>query len=89
MQSYSAYTPYLDGLNASKYSSESGPQFVIFANHCVDRRYCFFDEAQTKNVLLSHFEVADRGDDMILLAKRPQPLTSTIVPLKDGRINFG
>jgi len=70
MQSYSAYHPYLDALNASKYESISSPQFVLFKIGAVDNRYSFFDESKTKQTLLTHFSPVLRDGEYTLLQKR-------------------
>jgi hypothetical protein len=56
-QSYSAYTPRLDSLNAQKYLSENAPDFVLFSTNTIEGRNPFWDETKTKLALLQHYEL--------------------------------
>ncbi|HLZ87907.1 MAG TPA: hypothetical protein VKQ52_11720, partial [Puia sp.] len=60
IQSYSAYSEYLDKLNYAKYTSPDAPQYVLFNIGSVDDRVPFFDETRTKLALLDRYEVAGR-----------------------------
>ncbi len=43
IQSYTAYTPYLEDLNFNHYNSIKGPEFVLFDYASIDERYPLYD----------------------------------------------
>lgn len=55
-QSYSAYTPSLEGWNLRFYESARAPDFLIWTDARVDNRYPGEDDAMLVGVLPSHFE---------------------------------
>lgn len=57
VQSYSAYTKYLDSLNSAKYLSPSAPDFVIYSHMAIDHRYANWDESILRRTLLTNYEV--------------------------------
>lgn len=89
IQSYSAYTPYLDGLSALKYASDSGPSFIIFSLDCIDGRYCWFDEMLTKLSILRRYVVRDSRGGKLLLERQSQPKLGVVEDLSDGLGTFG
>ncbi|QYJ69058.1 hypothetical protein [Flavobacterium litorale] len=74
MQSYAAYTPYLENLNYEYYNSNKAPQFVLYDYESIDYRYPLFDESKMNLLLLKRyklvasFESYDRH--MLLLEKK-------------------
>ncbi len=70
-QSYSAYTPYLDSLNAKHFSSDSSPQYIIYAYNIINRRYQIFDEPATFRTLLQKYKPVGVDGDYIVLSKTP------------------
>ncbi len=92
IQSYTAYTGYLDGLNRIKYMSDSAPTFILFSAEAIDRRYAFFDEPQTKRAILQNYEVVSSAnlDDskMILLKRRARSRDLLRVSLSEGKFGF-
>lgn len=76
-QSYSAYTEYLDSLNAKHFSSDSAPEYVLYALSSIDYRYAIFDEPATFRTLLREYEPC--GQDGALLILRKNPSVSTCV----------
>jgi hypothetical protein len=78
MQSYSAYTHYLDLLNARFYEGGSAPKFILFAAHCADNRYCFWDEAATKRVMARHYEPTVVSGNQLVLARREEPIEQVL-----------
>ncbi len=57
-QSYSAYTPWLDGLNAHHLAANNAPDYILFSGAqpaAIDDRPAAWDEAQTKRVLLENY----------------------------------
>ncbi len=73
MQSYSAYTSYLDGKNAAFFARPSSPLNVLYLFRCIDYRYCFFDEAKTKRELQRLYDVSLNEEPYVVLQKRTVP----------------
>lgn len=73
MQSYAAYTRYLDSLNRHKYESPDGPDFILFSVAAIDGRVPFFDESRTKLAVLERYAVAGEIKGDLLLKKRLAP----------------
>ena len=71
MQTYSAYDGYLDSLNAAKYASPGGPQYVLFSSGGTDNRFPWFDEARTKLELVNRYVVAGSLQGELVLRKSP------------------
>jgi|GEM_PF-1379092 len=71
IQSYCAYSEYLDELNYRKYMSADAPDYLIFTVGSVDERIPFFDETRTKLAILDRYEVAGRIKEDLILRKRP------------------
>ena len=86
-QSYSAYTEYLDTLNAKHFSSDSAPQYVLYALHTVDDRYAIFDEPATFRTLLQKYKPCAVDGNFIVLRQTPSPDTITEKYL--GRADVG
>lgn len=102
IQSYAAYTEKLDRLNSAKYESDSAPKHLLFSFDCIDLRYCFWDETQTKIAMLEHYQPHLVSGEFLVLdrhapALRPHETTSStgrahlnqwITPLDDSRITL-
>ncbi len=76
-QSYSAYTEYLDSLNAKYFSLDSRPEYILYALYVFDKRYAIFDEPATFRMLLRKYEPCAQDGDFIVLRKSPFADTST------------
>jgi hypothetical protein len=76
-QSYSAYTEYLDSLNAKHFSLDSRPEYILYALYVFDKRYPIFDEPATFRMLLRKYEPCAQDGDFIVLRKSPFADTST------------
>jgi hypothetical protein len=81
VQSYAAYTPALDGLNAAHLSGPRAPDNVLFSLAPIDGRLPTLEDAASLPVLLSRYEVADYAPPYIHMARRDAPLPS---PLDTG-----
>ncbi len=62
IQSYAAYTPYLENLNFEHYNGPNAPEFVVFDLISIDYRLSFFDEPKLNLALLKNYEVVDEFD---------------------------
>jgi hypothetical protein len=69
VQSYAAYNKYLDDLNYSKYISSTSPEYLIYKNESIDKRYHFFDEGRTKLAIRQRYVVVDSFNGNLLLKK--------------------
>lgn len=59
LQSYSAYTPYLEELNFRHYNSARAPEFVLYEFESIDNRYPLFDETKVNILLLKNYTCVD------------------------------
>ena len=99
VQSYSAYTPYLDYLNASQLRTH-GASRILFSYEDIDGRYPIFDEPATFLQLLKHYRFSSTSGNISLLlrtkhsvAVKPQAIWSGTIavnrkitlPLPPGR----
>lgn len=89
VQSYSAYTPYLDQADAAHYASRRGPRHVLFSYISADSRYPMFDEPATIRTILECYHVQASDDGFLLLARdgsscvepRMKRLSTVVAPL--------
>jgi hypothetical protein len=84
MQSYSAYQPELDQLNADKYASATKPDFVLFRLICIDGRYCFGDEGKTQRSLYLHYRPVTAYGHFLLLKKRKNSYIGQSTEVQSG-----
>ena len=70
LQSYQAYRPYLDHLDAQHYLGPQAPRFVLYATQTVDGRYPLFDEPEVYRVLLNRYQVRQRLPNLLILERR-------------------
>jgi len=83
IQSYSAFTPYLDGRDAQFFRSRKQPDFILWHHEwylgggmgSIDARHVFFDEPQSVKQIVTSYELADAQGNLTLLKKRSLPLT--------------
>ena len=86
IQSYAAYTPWLDQQNANHFLSEKAPEFLIWENDIlkrdnwegeltsIDNRYLLNDEPHTITTIFSNYKIVSRQDAYLLLQKNKTPL---------------
>lgn len=87
IQSYAAYTQYLDSLNCQKYRSPGAPEYLLFSVGSVDGRVPFFDESRTKLAILERYSVvADIKGDLVLKKKE---MPENLRPLREDTILVG
>jgi hypothetical protein len=70
LQSYTAYTPWLEGLDAQFLASPRAPDYIVYTYATVDDRYALFDEPSTFRTLLRHYRVVRALDAQTLLLQR-------------------
>ncbi len=71
-QSYSAYTQYLDGLNAKHFSVEKAPQAILYSYKSIDGRYPLFDEPSTFASVIHNYTLVNRSGEFLLLSYDPE-----------------
>lgn len=87
-QSYTAYSEYLDGLNAGFYQSEKAPEFVLIAVKSLDERYPMFDGPATFQSLLRNYRpVVIDGENLVL--KKGGGTAYEKTPLSETETSFG
>lgn len=70
LQSYSAYTPYLDDADAAHFAATTGPDYVVFADEEIDDRYPIADEPAAFRTLLQHYYPTGSGTSTLLVLSR-------------------
>jgi len=68
-QSYSAYTPYLDNLNARHFLGSNAPEFVLYQIASIDDRYPLFDEPLTLRALMCNYQEIGFDNGFMILEK--------------------
>ena len=69
LQSYSAYTDYLDGLDASHFTGSTAPDYVLFQLGAIDGRYPLFEEPRATWALLHEYRVAEVSGTYVVLVR--------------------
>lgn len=87
IQSYAAYTSWLDQQNATYFNSELSPKYIIWEKEktskdlngggfsSIDNRYLLNDEPQSIIQILSNYEPLLSEGKFLLLKKRTQPIS--------------
>lgn len=77
VQTYQAYSGYLDSLNAQKYQSSTAPDYLLYQELPYREQYFFWDEDRTKLSMLANYKVLDTlaikqsvGFDSLLVLKQ-------------------
>lgn len=73
--SYQAYTPYLDGIDASHMKGPSAPDLVLLSAVSVDGRYWLYDEPALMRTLLENYRTLDWEAPYLLLERLNTPAT--------------
>jgi hypothetical protein len=68
-QSYSAYTPYLDHLNARQIWKDASAATIIYTYTSIDGRYPAFDEPETFRAILRCFKTLDSAGAFLVLGR--------------------
>jgi len=86
IQSYAAYTPWLDRRNAAHFASDSAPEFIVFGLdnvtadlnggnlESIDYRYLLNDEPVTLIEQLKHYQKIASNRDFLIWKKRSTPI---------------
>lgn len=86
IQSYAAYTPWLDKKNAEHFLSDAAPQYLIWENDIlkrdrwnsamtsIDGRYLLHDEPQTIDAIFRNYIIVNKAKEYTLWEKRDTTL---------------
>jgi hypothetical protein len=91
IQSYTAYTNYLDNLDSDFFASQDAPDQLIYSFKTIDTRYPLFDEPSTFRALLDHYQFNSMDDakEYALFTKVPQPSKQDMVFIKKEEGKLG
>jgi hypothetical protein len=81
IQTYSAYTPYLDGINAAHVRGHEAADLILLTWGTIDQRHMFFEDPASWVATLSNYHVRLTHADFSLLERRHSPLLSNPVPM--------
>jgi len=80
IQRYSAYTPYLDGLNAA-FIREKGPRFLLFDGYAIDGRQPWTETPATWLEIYRWYNTRLLGAHSLLLERRSAPRFDQLRPI--------
>jgi len=89
IQSYSAYTPVLDRLNAEHFESARAPGFVLLGWGPIDGHHPFVEDASAWPVLLERYDLRLLDLENVLLQLRQQPRVTTTATLESRDVAWG
>ncbi len=86
-QTYSAYTPYLDHLDANQLASPGGAQRLLVTLEDIDARYLFWDPPAVWDTVISRYSCGTTFPGSVVLDRRP-PAVGRQVPIgqESGRV---
>jgi len=94
LQTYSAYTPYLDDWSARHYEGANAPDFLIVDFKDIDGRHVLMDAPATTRSIISNYELdqEDSQANRTLLQRKGQPLevdleAVDVIKTEDGYVN--
>ena len=86
-QSYSAYTPYLDHLDANQLASPQGAQRLVVTLEDIDARYLFWDPPTVWDTVISRYTCGPTFQNSVVLVRRPPVVGApTAVGSASGRM---
>jgi hypothetical protein len=88
-QSYSAYTPELDELNARLYRSPDGPEYILYHLDAIDTQHPWWVDPLTSRELYSRFDVIASGARFLVLKRRPIPRSVELKPTAAASVRLG
>lgn len=88
-QTHSAYTPYLDNLNAEFLSSSDAPEYILFQFMAIDGRHPLIDVPKTWQTINDNYEAEMVYYDVALLKKTNKKYQAEYDLLKKETVNKG
>lgn len=91
VQSYVAYTAFLDTRLARHFSTASGPDFLLIEWHGFDERCLPYDVPATWRTLLKHYRLVDVEPErkLLFLVRRAIPVDLSPLPSTDHTLSVG
>jgi hypothetical protein len=90
IQSYSAYTPYLQNLNLAFYRSDKRPVWLLFKLQTIDKRFTALDDAPVLPYILKNYELMGaEGEFLLLKLKKDPPADVRLTRIHEQKIAFG
>lgn len=89
LQTYAAYTPWLDMRSALGLESARAPELLVVHSGAIDRRSVLAEEPETKLRMLQWYDPLRLTDDHLLLARRNLPLRVERRRLASGTAELG
>jgi hypothetical protein len=90
MQSYSAYTEYLDRRTAEQIrAARDRTEYILFEWNSIDGRHPLLDVPQTWTAIVDNYRIEEIGDGKLVLKRRDTPLTHEQVFLKQVPLPIG
>jgi hypothetical protein len=88
IQRYSAYTPYLDEMNAT-WVRKKGPRFLIFDGKSIDGRHPWTETPAMWVEVYRWYRTRLLSQHHLLLERQLQPRFTSFEPLSDSKLRFG
>lgn len=89
-QSYSAYTPHLDALNAAYYAGPSAPDYVMFKLQAIDERPLLMDDSHLLNLFPHYYRyVLSEGSYQLWRRRDKVPPVASLAPRPLKQITLG
>ncbi len=89
IQSYSAYTPQLAGLNATWLQSARAPSNILFEISPVNNHFPSLDDGLSWPELLTRYDIADTNGEFLLLKRAAAPRQFHLTPVNETTVQFG
>jgi hypothetical protein len=88
IQSYSAYTQWLQRRNVEFLFSDSAPNHLIRQQETIDARHPMLDDAAAQIALLNNFQPILREHQYILFERAPDVQAGQLSPLPEGTVSW-
>lgn len=89
IQSYSAYTPEPEELNAAYLRGDHAAANILFEIRPIDNHFPSLDDGLSWPELLTRYDIKDTNGDFLLLKRAATPREYRLTPLKETIIHFG
>jgi hypothetical protein len=89
LQSYQAYTAYLDQLDAAHFTGAAAPNRVLLAFRSIDGRYPLFDEPAVVRALYDDYDVLGQNRDFLILQRKAAATPSPLRTIGSVRAHLG
>jgi hypothetical protein len=89
MQSYSAYSQYLDSLDTKYYTSNTSPKYILFKYTSIDNRYPLFDEPSAFSTIIENYKYLNSDNNFLLLEKQINKNPQNLIFVNSSYVNYG